>query len=466
MALLNLDHIKLPTELTDYIIDEAWEASPGSDDSTCLLSSLALVSHVFRRRVNAHRFATISFANDLTGNDIHSFLELLQADILAPETTIIRYIRRLELLLAGRSISWEAYAEHPSIANGSLQKMLDLVFYQPHSSFHSEDGVTLALHGRSKSEPHWSFGTIRWKAFTPEFVSYLRALVTSFYIGNVELWSVHAVPLTFLKEMPMKKVKFFDATFEKDEDGVLPWLRNEIEVVELQGSNFFTCLPFGSLPGVLASVRTLSMYRFSAAQAKSIWPHLGSLETLIIYMTNYSDAASFEVPYRYLPRLKKLVLNLMFTVSNSERRWFALQILDTLSENIPEIPNLELAFHSNFALLGRFPDRGWVDSIVKNLDCAQIDAFLVHYCAITAPGSTLTTRFHISVSQVSRTNEFRKEGMGVLCAVFPLMNSSSRRGVFDVEFRVQRKVRGYKGAIIHEGIFSVVYGPSSVSMIS
>ncbi|KAF9480777.1 hypothetical protein BDN70DRAFT_877213 [Pholiota conissans] len=465
--------IQLPTELIYNIIDEAWEVSPErAHDTIYLPSSLAYVSHDFRRGVNVHRFSTITLGKDSTGADINSFLELIQADVWTSNATVVPHIRRVELLLAVTTGSLVKLL-HPSVANGSLTRVLELIFRGRHSVSRPKDMFTLALHGHPKlddntSTPYPYNGGLVWTMLTTEFISYLQMLVAS-RIGNLELWSFRSVPISFLKESMVRMLKLYGVSFEPDrrfgtENGVL---RDKVEILDFQHFDPDFILSHESWLWTLASVRILSIDQHCAECIKSFWPHMESLKTLIMHIPD-DHQTNFEIPYMSLSGLRRLVLNVV--LSNSKRNWFDSKFLDILGKNIPAIPELELVLKSDLAIMGRFQNSSRVGNTVENVNCDQIDAFLEHYCTITAPNSTLTIRFLINVSEVARTefdiHKFRRGGMGMLRNAFPLLNSrTSRRGVFDVEFRLQHKERKHKGAIPHEAIFSAIYNPVDGTVI-
>ncbi|KAF9480778.1 hypothetical protein BDN70DRAFT_877214 [Pholiota conissans] len=464
---------ELPIELTDKIIDEVWtsQLEISLDAPAGLLSSLALVSHAFRCRINANRFATISFfERKSTCSDINAFLDLIRSDIWAPEATIVRHIRTVKLVLAAQG------KVHSSVDDGAFTAILDTIFRGPHHTVLPKDAFTLALYGHPRSEPrqtHPFYGGIQWSYISPTFISYLQMLAAS-YIGSIELWWFSDTRPACLKEMSMKKLKlvgveFLEVDRHKKRDGVLsgPW--KGIEDLDVKYSNFFELIYLApaSLEWNLAAVKTLSIYLARAESVKLISPHWYQwccLETLTIDIYYDFSNFDFEVPYKSLPRLKRVVLNMVLNMSDLNQPWLS-YILDTIGRDMPAIPELELTFQSNLLFADGLQLRGRVDDIIEYMDCVRLDAVLEHYCTTTAPSSTLTIRFHHRVSEISGVGfdvqEFMTRGVRVLRDAFPLLNSGPRCGIFDTVFQKQWMNRKSRNSILHNGISSVVYSPSS-----
>jgi hypothetical protein len=192
---------ELPTELIEKIIDEAFYSQLSTDTVSenkmvdpGMLSSLALVSHVFRQCINAHRFSIVSFERtDLEPPPlpyIHAFLDLLQSDVwVAPSMGVARHVRKLVLIL-GKCINMHGdNVPHPAIEDGSLTTIMNTVFRGDEGYPYLTSDYTLAL---------WGFAEWEGDVNNNEFVSNIESLLDT-RITTLELKYLHGVPPTMLK---------------------------------------------------------------------------------------------------------------------------------------------------------------------------------------------------------------------------------------------------------------------------
>ncbi|KAF8189063.1 hypothetical protein BJ912DRAFT_1059333 [Pholiota molesta] len=225
-----LESRELPLELIEKIIDEAFYSQP-STNTQCermmaveSLSSLARVSHVFRQRVNAHRFSIVSFhRRGLTPlRFIHAFRDLLQSESdvwLAPSMGIARHVRKLVVIL-GEYIAMDgATVPHWALADGSLSTIMNIVF-----RFRGGDGdaystgdYTLALWGFAGEQ------CSNWNVVKPEFMSTLEDLLDT-RIARLELKWLSNIPPTLLKGWHVKHISMSNISFQ--------WTLNSQNVLE------------------------------------------------------------------------------------------------------------------------------------------------------------------------------------------------------------------------------------------
>jgi hypothetical protein len=283
---------ELPIELIEKIIDVAFysQLSTGprtTSENTMLdpgaLSSLALVSHIFRQRVNAHRFSIVSFQEtDFTPRSlpyIHAFLNLLQSDVwVVPSMGVARHVRKLVLIL-GEIVDMQGdLVLHPATEDGSLIKIMNAVFRGGEGYPDSTSDYTLALGG---------FADWQSEVINPEFISNIESLLDS-RVTTWELKWIDAVPPTLLKGRHVKRISISYTSFQYTMNSQLVpeytalGLWNHLESLHIHNApDFFHLIAPGDIP----MLKTLTVTLMDSSTANFIsyhWRHWTVLEDLTL----------------------------------------------------------------------------------------------------------------------------------------------------------------------------------------
>lgn len=193
----------LPLELIEKIIDEAFysQLSTGTRFKRIMvdpqaLSSLACVSHIFRQRVNTHRFSIISFyKRESSLPYIHAFLDLLRSHVwVAPNMGVACHVRKLVLILGERDERGEI-VPHRAIDDGSFTTIMNAVFRGDDRYPYSTSDYTLALRGFTESQGIHGSDWLSWEALNPDFISNTESLLDS-CIATLDLTWLSVVPPT------------------------------------------------------------------------------------------------------------------------------------------------------------------------------------------------------------------------------------------------------------------------------
>ncbi|KAF8184728.1 hypothetical protein BJ912DRAFT_523182 [Pholiota molesta] len=468
-----LTQSELHIELIEKIIDEAFysELSTGnlSDPKNTIvdpgaLSSLALVSHIFRQRINAHRFSIVSFQrSDSTPpplSYIHAFLDLLRSDVwAAPSMGVARHVRKLVLALGEIVDTQGDVVPHPEMEDGSLITIMNTVFQGGEGCQYSTSDYTLAL---------WGFSEWQEEVITPEFISNIEALLDT-RIATLELKWFDDVPPTLLKGRHVKHISICGISFpstlnsQRVPEYTALGLWNHLESLDIHNAPVF----FNNLiaPGDIPMLKALTVTLQESSMVNSIsyhWQHWTVLEDLTLNFNSEHIFPRFRVDYRHLSRLTRLTINLLLEKYNSlsSIESSTHQILDLLGPHLPPLSRLEISIEAaGLSTIFGYHATGRVKDIPNEVDCAAIDAVLAQYPPSAI--STIAIRFRIKVSRGVKAalalETFRQDGLKVLRDAFPRLNAGARRRVYDSVVSKKWQDRERADMLAYSGVFLVEY---------
>ncbi|KAF8184746.1 hypothetical protein BJ912DRAFT_1060916 [Pholiota molesta] len=441
---------ELPIELIEKIIDETFysQVSSNTRSKSVLVdpktvSSLARVSHIFRQRINAHRFSILFFQRSDFAPPalphIHAFLDLLQSEVwIVPSMGVARHVRKLVLILGENSNPRNDTVPHRAIDDGPLITIMNTIFRRGEGYPDSTSNYTLAL---------WGFAEWQGEVISPEVISNIESLLDS-RITTLELKWLNAVPPTLLKGRHVKHISISSISFQ--------WTLNSQHVPEytalgpcnhLESLDINTAAGFFNLiaPGDISMLKSLTVTQMDSSMANSIlyhWQHWNVLEDLTLNFYNNHTFSHFHVDYRHLSLLTRLTINLLLVEYNSSSIVSSIessthQILNLLEPHLPPLSRLEIFIdRAAFALFRESdPNIRLVNDIPTEIDCASIDAVLAQYPPSAI--STITIQFGIKLSRgveaAPALDAFRQDGLDVLREAFPRLNAGPRRRVYDSE---------------------------------
>ncbi|KAF8184755.1 hypothetical protein BJ912DRAFT_523632 [Pholiota molesta] len=467
-----LEPSALPLELIEGIIDETFysELSTGTRSENIMddphaLSALARVSHIFRQRVNTHRFSTVSFhRTDLSLPYILAFLDLLRSDVwVAPSTRLARHVRKLELILGEKD--WRGIiVPHRAIDDGSFTMIMNTVFRSDDGDPHATSNCTLALWGHMECLPEITIhdsNWLSWPALNPDFSANIERLLDS-CISRLELTRLRLDSPRVLKRRHVKHLYMAGVPIPlslqhiSDFDSLGPW--NHLESLEIHNAHFFHLMD----PVTVPMLKTLTVSILDDATANSLsdrWQHWNMLEDLTLNLDNDHIIPSFRVDYRNLSNLKRLTINLLLIDNNdnaSSVESSTHQILNLVRPHLPPLARLEISINSTIDALSRYRDIGLMNDISTQIDCASLDAVLAQYPPSAI--ATITLRLGIWVSRGVgddlELETFRQVGLAVLRQAFPRLDAGPRRRVYDGVVSKTWKDRERANALLYEGSFS------------
>jgi hypothetical protein len=294
----------VPTELVDSIIDEVFSSSGTVDGPTP--SALAFVSHTFRHRTNFHRFSKISFMHRIEPlSSVHDFLALLTSDVWTAHVGVARHIRGFSLALGAvvevtvvhpvhGASQQKRLGPHPAITDGSMTKILNIIFRYSIPNSEQQIDNTLVLSTYANSGYPWLFDINQrnsWEDLVdPQFGSALQGLLDT-YVSKLVILRLNDLPPTLLAASRIRKLTLRKARFKSPSSSDYPMLGQMLHLQELgiDGESEFTqgfdqLLPTLGLP----AVRHLRYY-INASEgfwtSPHPWKHLGALETLTLDVT-------------------------------------------------------------------------------------------------------------------------------------------------------------------------------------
>lgn len=297
--------MRLPLELVDDIIDEVFDtlstwAGTQKARSSRTLSSLALVSHPFRQRVNTHRFSDISIYEEATStlSHVHAFLGVLKSDVWVSNDRlgIARCVRKLHISLGDRTKSAASKRRdrvecHPALEDGSYASILNCIF-RGSFTYSSTTGRYYTLLLSTPFVYKHQTATIDWDSLDAKFIVALKSLLNESNMTTLGLTRVFNVPHSFFGAARIAQLRLEYVGFRSSSTSALQTFAplHLLEDLELHGSSFFTrgdTLIFSALPALKhLSFTTVSVEMMLTIPDKWIWKYLVRLETISIHVIN------------------------------------------------------------------------------------------------------------------------------------------------------------------------------------
>ncbi|KAF9473740.1 hypothetical protein BDN70DRAFT_997510, partial [Pholiota conissans] len=226
--------MRLPVELTDEIIDEAISPLPAWPEYRIEVlkveSSLALVSRAFRQRTNSHRFAQVSFEDEVGSK----FLKILQSSIWTGHMGIALHIRKVNFAFA----IYDQDDEDIALDYDNLEKAFSVIFRRRTSDQKKLALALLAYDGDCPGCLTMNRKQMDWRKMNAKLMNTLENVIKGNNpLGCLELEGFLNVPITLLVASPMTHTILKNVTLEWPQTLELPTQPLEfgqLEILELQ----------------------------------------------------------------------------------------------------------------------------------------------------------------------------------------------------------------------------------------
>jgi hypothetical protein len=209
--------LRIPPELAESVIDEV-TAFSHTPTCTSTLSSLALVSHAFRHRVNKHRFREITL---IRTDEVRVFAFLLKTDsrLWPQDEGLHAYIRKVKIFLGGsRHGNMDVL---PMLNSGYMKFILDKLFrrytrdHAPALSFSLVWGVTVGCERLSDSDERYQ---LDWEDLDDDLQSSFLNMVQESCLTDLHVLSLDNIPRDLVHKCDISTLSFVNVTFASSLD--------------------------------------------------------------------------------------------------------------------------------------------------------------------------------------------------------------------------------------------------------